>query len=171
MSEAQASPIQTLAFTAVRATHDSLLSFDRLFDSLQRRIGKAAHLGSVVLLPGSLEAYETVALQSLGESGFLTIMQIDFTHWLNKYGIRRRVFRWIVGNPLIAFDLMRHDPAAGLFMPFELLLTESEDGRTSRITYLLPSSLIVSDGNAALAAEAEALDARIAALIAAATAG
>lgn len=165
MTATRAAHVETTPFTARRATFDSALSFDKLFDRLQTRIGKVAHLGNVVLQPGSLEEYERKAQESLGESGFVSIHEINFTHWLNKYGIRRRVFRWIIGNPLIAIRLMRHDPTAGLVLPFEVILTESEDGATSRVTYFVPSSLVDMTMDPELAAAAEELDAKIEALI------
>jgi hypothetical protein len=55
-------------------------------------------------------------------------------------------------------------------VPIELLLAESDDGATCNITYVVPSSLIVVDGNPELLAAAQALDAKAEALITAAVA-
>ena len=52
------------------------------------------------------------------------------------------VVRWILGNPLIAITMIRHDITAGLFAPVEILVTEKERGPGTTITYVRPSSLI-----------------------------
>jgi len=41
--------------------------------------------------------------------------EIDHGGWLSKFGINRRMVRWIFGNPLIAITMIRHDLTAGLF--------------------------------------------------------
>jgi hypothetical protein len=71
----------------------------------------------------------------------------------------------IFGNPLIALTMLRHDYTAGLFVPPELLLAESEDGPGCNITYVLPSSLIAVEENPQLLAAALALDAKIEAFV------
>ncbi len=71
--------------------------------------------------------------------------------------------RVILGNPLIAITMLRHDVTAGLFAPVELLLTdEGDDG--SSVTYVKPSSLMVVEPNPELLSAAEQLDAKLAAL-------
>jgi uncharacterized protein (DUF302 family) len=62
--------------------------------------------------------------------------EIDHGGWLSKFGIHRRMMRWIFGNPLIAITVIRHDLTAGLFAPVEILVTEAEDGLGTTITYV-----------------------------------
>ncbi len=69
----------------------------------------------------------------------------------------------MIGNPLIAITMLRHDVTAGLFAPVELLITEEENGR-SALTYVVPSSLMVVEPNEPLRAAALELDAKLAAL-------
>ena len=66
--------------------------------------------------------------------------------------------RWIIGNPLIAITMIRHDITAGLFAPVELLVTENKDRKGATVTYVRPSTLMVIDDNPPLLAAAEALD-------------
>ena len=96
----------------------------------------------------------------------------SFNHggWIAKTGIHRQVLRLVVGNPLIAITMIRHDVTAGLFAPVELLLTDEENG-TSALTYVVPSSLMVIEPNPPLLAAAQELDAKLAALAAKVTAG
>ena len=62
--------------------------------------------------------------------------------------------------------MIRHDITAGLFGPVELLITEDVDGGGTTVTYVLPSSLMVIDDNPPLLKASEALDAKLAALVA-----
>jgi uncharacterized protein (DUF302 family) len=73
--------------------------------------------------------------------------------------------RLVIGNPLLAITMMRHDLTAGLFAPVELILIEGDVGRSS-LTYVTPSSLMVVETNDALLAAAKELDAKLRALAA-----
>ena len=73
------------------------------------------------------------------------------------------MLRVIIGNPLIAITMLRHDLTAGLFAPVELLVVEEDNGRSS-VTYVQPSSLMVVEPNPPLLAAARELDAKLAAL-------
>jgi uncharacterized protein (DUF302 family) len=75
------------------------------------------------------------------------------------------VLRVILGNPLIAITMLRHDVTAGLFAPVEVLLVdEGDDG--SSLTYVKPSTLMVVEDNPKLLSAATELDAKLAALAA-----
>lgn len=84
-------------------------------------------------------------------------------------GIDRKVLRVILGNPLIAITMLRHDVTAGLFAPVEVLLIDEADGRSS-LTYVKPSSLLVVEHNPELLSAAKELDTKLAALAAKVTA-
>jgi uncharacterized protein (DUF302 family) len=71
--------------------------------------------------------------------------------------------RVIIGNPLIAITMLRHDLTAGLFAPVELLLVEEDNNRGS-VIHAQPSSLMVVETNPPLLAAARELDANLAAL-------
>jgi hypothetical protein len=45
--------------------------------------------------------------------------------------VEHKALRVILGNPLIAITMLRHDLTAGLFAPVELLLLEEEGNRSS----------------------------------------
>ena len=69
-----------------------------------------------------------------------------------------------------AITMIRHDITAGLFAPVEILVTEKERGPGTTITYVRPSSLMVIEVNPPLHSAAKALDEKLEALIAKATA-
>jgi uncharacterized protein (DUF302 family) len=85
--------------------------------------------------------------------------------WIKKAGIDRKVLRVVIGNPLIAITMLRHDVTAGVFAPVELLLAEEDGGRSS-LSYVRPSSLMVVEPNPPLLESAQELDAKLAALAA-----
>jgi uncharacterized protein (DUF302 family) len=95
----------------------------------------------------------------------LLFLELDHGAWIGKFGIKRKIVRWILGNPLIAITMIRHDITAGLLVPVELLLVENESGQGSSITYILPSSLMAT-GEAELTKAAKALDAKLEELVA-----
>ena len=87
---------------------------------------------------------------------------VEHGAWIPKAGIDRKAVRVILGNPLIAITMMRHDVTAGLFAPVELLLLD--EGSGSSLTYVKPSSLMVVEPNPELLSAAEQLDEKLAAL-------
>jgi len=95
--------------------------------------------------------------------------EFDHGAWINKFGIHRRVSRWILGNPLIAITMLRHDIGAGLFVPVEILLTDRLEEPGSTVSYVRPSSAIAVEENPPLLAAAQALDAKLDMLITRAT--
>src|SRR6266478_10122866 len=118
-------------FEGARIRFDSPLGFDRVLERLRAAITPLplAEFNKVVAASDSQEAFEAAMGRCVGASGFVLFGEIDHGAWIAKYGIRRRALRWIFGNPLIAITMLRHDLQAGLFVPIELLLLETEDQR------------------------------------------
>ncbi|MDH6677286.1 hypothetical protein M2284_001484 [Rhodococcus sp. LBL1] len=160
-----------IPFEGVRERFGSDRSYDDLVAALLADVGEKP----VVIedLPSATfqdwESFAAEVARHLGPSDFMLMDLIDHGGWINLAGIDCKALRAIIGNPLIAITLIRHDVTAGLFAPVELLLTEEEDGRSS-LTYVKPSSLMVVDENPPLRAAAQALDAKLAALAAKITA-
>lgn len=72
----------------------------------------------------------------------------------------------MLGNPLIAITMLKHDRAAGLAVPVELLLLENEDRASTTVLYQLPSALIARiNTEPELVKAAEALDEKLDALV------
>ncbi len=161
------------SFQGIRVIVESSRSFDQVLQSL-RELTKAASIPQIVALAKEAASEEDYVKQVqekfVGQSGFMLFAELDHGGWLARFGIRRRSVRWILGNPLIAITMLRQDISAGLFVPIELLLTESESRKSATLTYVLPSSLIaIEPGPSALREAAEVLDAKFEAFVAAAT--
>jgi uncharacterized protein (DUF302 family) len=165
----------TQKFQGIRVRAESSLLFDEVLARLRRLVPKAMPIEafpSVMERAGglNLETFKKIVESQIGDSGFMLFLELDHGSWLPLYGIQRKMVRWILGNPLIAITMMKHEPTAGLFAPVELLLMEPDSGQGSTIIYDLPSSLMVIRENPALREAASALDTKLEALIRRATA-
>lgn len=150
-------------FDGVRVRYDSAKSYDELVAALLADIGeKPVTINDIATATDSWESYRERVESHVGPSGFMLFVLIDHGSWVTKAGIDRKVLRVILGNPLIAITMLRHDVTAGLFAPVEVLL--AEEGERSSLTYVKPSSLMVVEPNPELLSAAKQLDAKLAAL-------
>ena len=155
---------QTIPFDGVRLRFGSTKSFDGLVDAVLADVGrKPVPIEDIGKRFSGWESYEREVQSHVGPSGFMLFGAFDHGGWIGKAGIHRKVLRLIIGNPLIAITVIRHDVTAGLFAPVELLLTDEENG-ASALTYVVPSSLMVVEPNPPLLSAARELDAKLAAL-------
>jgi uncharacterized protein (DUF302 family) len=155
-------------FTGHRIQVDTSLSFNDVRNRFGEFLGHTSvpEINALAQSTKSVTDYSReVEKRFVGKSGFMLFAEIDHGPWIGIFGIHRKVLRIILGNPLIAITMIRHDINVGLFVPVELLLTDQPDGNGSSLTYVLPSSLIVIDENPELLAAAKALDDKLDALI------
>ncbi|MFC0454122.1 DUF302 domain-containing protein [Rhodococcus jostii] len=157
-------------FDGVRLRFDSTKSFDNLVDALLADVGdKPVPIDDIAARFESWKSYEQQVRPHVGPSGFMLFALWNHGGWIKKAGLGGKVLRIVIGNPLIAITMLRHDVTAGLFAPVELLLTDEQHGR-SALTYVRPSSLMVVEPNRPLRAGAMKLDAKLATLAAKVTA-
>jgi uncharacterized protein (DUF302 family) len=164
--------VATRPFQGIRIEVDTSVAFDEVLSRLRQLMGKASVSEIVALAKEEItedEFVQEVEERFIGESGFMLFYEIDHGGWLPRFGINRRAVRWLLGNPLIAVTMIRHDITAGLFAPVEMLVTEKDGGLGATITYVRPSSLIVIEENPRLSEAAKVLDEKLDALIASAT--
>ena len=159
-----ASEPHEIPFDGLRLRFESDKTFDQVVDALFADIGdKPVPINDIAVGFDSWESFEREVASHQGPSGFMLFASFDHGAWLTKAGIDRKVLRVVLGNPLIAITMLRHDATAGLFAPVEVLVTE-EDGGRSAITYVAPSSLMVVEPNEPLRTAALELDGKLAAL-------
>jgi uncharacterized protein (DUF302 family) len=153
-----------IPFTGARLRFDSTKSFDDVVAALLADVGEQSVLiNDIAVQFDSWESFEQKVQSYVGPSGFMLFATFDHGAWIGKTGIDRKVVRVVIGNPLIAITMLRHDVTAGLFAPVELLITEEDDGH-SALTYVVPSSLMVVQPNEPLRTAALELDAKLSAL-------
>lgn len=110
-----------------------------------------------------LEDFERTFKAREGSSGFMRFMVIDHGEWLTRfYNQLTKATLIVLGNPLVAITMLKHDLGAGLNVPTRIYIYEGPDGRT-HIVYDLPSTQM---GNLTEEAQAAAmgLDAKLIAL-------
>ncbi|OBI20429.1 hypothetical protein A5712_17835 [Mycobacterium sp. E2327] len=152
-----------IKFDGVRVRYDSVKGFDELVAALLADIGeKPVPINEIAKTHDDWESYRQEVEQYVGPSGFMLFGLFDHGAWIGRAGVDRKALRVILGNPLIAITMLRHDVTAGLFAPVELFLTDEGDG--SSLTYVKPSSLMVVEPNDELLSAAEKLDDKLAAL-------
>ena len=159
---------RTHEFTGRRISVDTPVPFTTVLDRLRALMGRASipDLVELARAPiGEAEFAQSVNERFVGKSGFMLFSEIDHGGWISKFGINRRTLRLILGNPLIAITMIRHDLTAGLFAPVEILVTERENAQGTNVVYVRPSSLIVIDENPPLRSAAEALDEKLSSLV------
>jgi uncharacterized protein (DUF302 family) len=163
--------LSTLSIDVMRLRFDSDRSFDSIRAALLGRMGRitsddiAKALASVTTPADFERAMDGFA----GPSGFMLFSEIDHSHYLPLYGVKRRATRLVFGNPAVAATMTQHDVIAALFAPVGLLLYEADDGQGSTVIYDQPSSLMQAQNNPALLSAARALEAKMLALVSEAT--
>lgn len=150
-------------FEGVRVRYASTKSYDELLAALLADIGEQpVPINDFATTTDSWESFQAQVESHVGPSGFMLFGVFDHGAWITKAGIDRKVARVILGNPLIAITMLRHDVTAGLFAPVELLI--ADEGAGSSLTYVKPSSLMVVAPNPELLEAATDLDAKLAML-------
>jgi uncharacterized protein (DUF302 family) len=155
---------EEIEFKGKRIQYDTTLSFDEVLTKLRTLVGQIS-IDNLSLPSETRQDFEKKINQHTGSSGFMLMTEIDHGSWIEKFGIKRRLTRWIFGNPLIAITMIRHDFTAGLFVPPDLLLAENDHGVGCSITYLLPSTAIAVKPNPELLKAALELDKKVEALV------
>jgi uncharacterized protein (DUF302 family) len=151
-------------FQGTRVRLASSRAFETVLESLLEDIGHTpVNMEEITATYETWDAFREHLEGLAGPSGFMLFGLIDHGAWTRKAGVSRRAVRVILGNPLIAITMLRHDSEAGLFAPVELLLLE-ESENTSRLLYVKPSSLMVVNANPPLQEAAAGLDRKLAAL-------
>ena len=113
---------------------------------------------------------ETVVQSALGPSGFMEFARFDHGGVVHKgeSGNHPKVFRLVIGNPLIMREMVKYVPDAGSYAPVTILIDERSDG--VHLSYDRMASFLASYENAEAMKVAKDLDAKVEALLAAAAA-
>jgi uncharacterized protein (DUF302 family) len=100
-----------------------------------------------------------------GSSGFMLFGIIDQGALLQLGGQERKAVQFVVGNPLFALQMTKHDVRAGLYAPLRLLVYESDQGSTE-LEYDKPSSMFGQFNDERIQTVAAMLDGKMEELIA-----
>ena len=137
--------------------------FDEFTQTLEQSLGRFddALLKGVEADPCPVEER---LVEAAGEEGLMLFNVQDHGRLLGIYGTPKKAKQFVLGNPLIAATMTRHDIRAGLYAPLRLFVYEAED-RSTHIEYDQPSSLFGQFDNPEVTAVAHSLDTKLACLI------
>ncbi len=157
------------------ATHVVVLSsrpFNEVVETFEALIGGTpppeqwdALFHDLVYADASWQEVTQAVGSLIGPSGFLCMLKIDLGSLLSLQGRKKESIRYIIGNPLIANQMIEHNSQAGLYAPLNVLVYQDEGGQTT-IAYDLPSSQMRPFGNPSITAVAQMLDTKLAELVA-----
>lgn len=152
--------------TLIHREHVSDRPFDTVVAAFEGAVGAIDHeaFRAAIKASTSTEDFESRMHAFEGPSGFMRFMQIDHGAWLAKIGLTARAKLYMLGNPLIARTMLRHDIGAGLNVPVRVMIYEDPRSGSCRFAYDLPSSLMARLGNEPLLAAARRLDEKLTAL-------
>jgi uncharacterized protein (DUF302 family) len=117
---------------------------------------------------GAAKTYAEVeqAIQpGLGPTGLMEFMRFDHGEVVRKDRGEKapKVFRFLIGNPLIMKKMVEHVPDAGSYAPTTVLVDERADG--VHLSYDTMTSFLSPYGNAEALNTAKELDSKIEALL------
>ena len=108
---------------------------------------------------------ETIVQSALGPSGFMEFARFDHGGIVHKgeTGGHLKVFRLVIGNPLIMREMVKHVPDAGSYAPVTILINQRSDG--VHLSYDRMASFLAPYENAEALKVAKDLDAKVEALL------
>jgi uncharacterized protein (DUF302 family) len=135
-------------------------SFTQRFEQLLGRFDYALYHA----LDADPQAVEKRLKESEGEEGLMLFNIQDHGKLLGIFGNPGKAKQYILGNPLIAITMTRHDIRAGLYAPLRVLVYET-DAHSTRVDFDQPSSLFGQFNNPEVTAVALSLDTKLANVI------
>ena len=108
---------------------------------------------------------ERVVQRSLGRTDLMLFAQFDLGDILRRETGSKtpNIMRFVVGNPLIMKEMVKHVPEAGSYAPVTVLIDERTDG--VHVSYDKMESYLLPYGSAEALAVARNLDAKITSLL------
>jgi uncharacterized protein (DUF302 family) len=145
--------------------HVTRLSFDEVIQAFERAVGSVEGVyPDLVAMSHDTAEFERLVRGHEGSSGFMRFFTADHGAWAGLEGMNFRARLYIIGNPLIAMTMLKHEVGAGLNVPVRIMIYEEAGSGTTRFVYDLPSSLMSVLGNDQVMNAARDLDEKLIAL-------
>ena len=116
--------IHTFNYTVTRVVFSSEKSFEEVTTKIESIIGdgKYSIFEELVDAQAPFEEVKSVLESMVGESGFMKFATFNMGGLLSLMGRPKKVRLYLIGNPLIANQMIEHDPAVGLYVPPRVLV-------------------------------------------------
>jgi uncharacterized protein (DUF302 family) len=140
--------------------------FDAVVAALKSAIGQPdmAEFFETTRKAKSFPDLERIVKSGLGRTGLMLFAEFDLGYILSREsGSSIRITRFVLGNPLIMKEMVRHVPDAGSYAPVTVLVDERPDG--VHVSYDKMESYLLPYGSAEATAVARNLDEKITTLL------
>ena len=146
-----------------RLTIVSSRTFEAVVAAVENAIGRPdmREFGKASNEATSYARLESLVNRSVSQLGLMLFMKLDIGAVLRKESglARPKAQRFIIGNPLIMKEMVKHVPDAGSYAPITILVEERADG--IRISYDRMASYLAPYGNSDALTVARDLDAKV----------
>jgi uncharacterized protein (DUF302 family) len=156
--------METLSGAGTHVVVSSNKSFEQVVEAIESMaIADKIDLAiveQIILASRSWDEFREAFEKKVGSNGFMTFTKIDHGSLMSLAfeGVKAKLY--IIGNPLIARQMLEQNLEVGLYVPLRLFVYEDKEGRT-HITYDKPSSLLEQFQNDKISAVAQMLDRKL----------
>jgi uncharacterized protein (DUF302 family) len=141
--------------------------FHAVVAALEQAVGKPdmVEFANATATARTFNELERAVRADLGRTGLMMFMKLDHGAIVRKEtGLNTpNVVRFVIGNPLIMKEMVKHVPEAGSYAPVTILVYERPDG--VHLSYDRMASFLGSHENADALAVARDLDSKIESLL------
>ena len=154
--------METSTFAGTHVTVPSSKPYEQVIKALEALLGEgdSRSFAEMVGATGTWDEFVHETEQRVGESGFVIFAQIDHGAWMSRIPHDMKGKLYVIGNPLIAKQMLEHVPEIGLYVPLRIYVYEDEWG-TTRIDYDEVSPIFERFGNERVNEVARELDQKL----------
>jgi uncharacterized protein (DUF302 family) len=156
--------METLTGAATHVVVSSSKSFEQVVEAIESMaIADKIDLAiveQIILASKSWDEFREAFESKVGSNGFMTFTKIDHGSLMSLAFEGVKAMLYIIGNPLIARQMLEQNLGVGLYVPLRLFVYEDKDGKT-HIVYDKPSSLLGQFQNEKISAVAQMLDRKL----------
>jgi uncharacterized protein (DUF302 family) len=161
---------ENMAISKIELERVSIISskpFEKVVEALKAAVGRP-DMNDFAMATKSARTFadlEAAIREGLGRTGFMLFMELDHGVILRKESGKAapKMVRFIVGNPLIMKEMVKHVPDAGSYAPVTVLVDERADG--VHLSYDRMASYLAPYQNSEALAVARELDSKIESLL------
>ena len=150
-----------------RVSFTSSKPFDAVVASIKAAVGQPdmAKFRRTTTSSQSFAELERAVQEGLGRTGLMLFMEFDLGAILRREsGLETpKIMRFIIGNPLIMKEMVKHVPDAGSYAPVTILVDERRDG--VHLSYDKMARLLAPYGSPEALSVAQELDRKIESLL------
>ena len=143
------------------------LAYADLIDRFEQELGRLdpAATNALVAQKAPWSEVKSKIERMAGPRGLMIIFRADQGAVTSLSGTTKRSSLYIVGNPIIASDIIGIDPRAGFYVPFRVCIYDDGSPSGAIIGYDRPSSFLGALAQRELVAYGDLLDAKIEGLV------